>query len=186
MPGQHFYPAFLDLRGRRVLVVGGGGIAARKARALTLCGAKVALVAPRVTPSARRYAHTVAVRRFRVADLAGAAIVVSAADDEKVNERVSALCRARGLWANVVDRPRLCDFIVPAVARRGRIAVAVSTGGACPGLARALRQRLERRFLRREDAALAERLARRRPALRGLSMAQRRRALRAELEAAAR
>jgi siroheme synthase-like protein len=170
------YPAFLSLAGKRVLLVGGGGVAARKARALARCGALVKIVAPRVSPAALRHAAAAEKRRFRPGDLAGASLVICATSDEKLNARVSALCRRRGIWANVVDRPRLCDFILPAVVRRGRLAIAVSTGGASPYLARHLRRRLER-FLTPEDARIAETLHNMRPRLLALSVERRRRVL---------
>lgn len=158
---MRYFPAFLDLSGKRVLVVGEGPEARRKARALRLCRARVALIAPGV---------------FRARRLDGAALAVFAARDEALAARVALLCRRRRILLNVVDRPALCGFIAPAVLRRGRITVAVSTGGASPGLARALRRRLESVVTAR-DARLCERLARLRPSLRRLPMARRRRVL---------
>jgi precorrin-2 dehydrogenase/sirohydrochlorin ferrochelatase len=170
------YPAFLSIAGKRVLLVGGGGIAARKAQALARCGALVKVVAPRVSPAVLRAANSAAIRRFRPGDLDGAALVICATADEKLNARVSALCRKRGIWANVVDRPGLCDFILPAVVRRGRLAIAVSTGGSSPYMARHLRRRLER-FLTPEDARIAETLHNMRPRLLEMSISERRKVL---------
>jgi len=176
MHAPHHYPAFLSLSGKRVLLVGGGTIAARKAHALARCGAHVKAVAPLLSPAVIRTAETAVRRRFRPEDLDGAALVICATDDEKLNERVSALCRKRGIWANVVDRPRLCDFILPAVVRRGRLAIAVSTGGASPAMAKRLRRRLER-FLTPDDVRLAEKLHSMRPRLLELGPARRRRVI---------
>ena len=176
MRGPVPYPAFLSLAGKRVLLVGGGGIAARKAKALARCGALVKVVAPRLSPAVLKAADSVEKRRFRPRDLAGASLVICATADEKLNARVSALCRKRGVWANVVDRPGLCDFILPAVVRRGRLAIAVSTGGASPYMARHLRRRLER-FLTPEDARIAEALHNMRPRLLEMSVTRRRRVL---------
>ncbi|MBI3289510.1 MAG: bifunctional precorrin-2 dehydrogenase/sirohydrochlorin ferrochelatase [Elusimicrobia bacterium] len=170
------YPAFLSLVGKKTLVVGGGAIAARKARALARSGARVRVVAPRVCHEASRVAERVARRRFRPGDVAGAALVVCATSDETLNARVSELCRERGIWANVADRPALCDFILPAVLRRGRLSIAVSTGGASPFLARRLRLRLER-FLTPRDVRLARTLHAIRPRLLALGVRRRRRAL---------
>lgn len=183
MRPPHF-PAFLDLAGKRVLVAGGGPVAARKARELARCGARVVLVAPRVCAQARRWAWRVARREFRPADVRGAALVVSAVDDASVSARVARACRRRGVWSNAADRPRLCDFISPAVLRRGRITVAVSTGGASPALARVLRRRLEP-ALTAADSRLAAKLARLRPRLLELPMAERRRLIARLLEEAA-
>ena len=176
MSGAAPYPAFLRLDGKRVLLIGGGAVAARKAQALARCGALVKIVAPRVNPSARRAAARVVQRRFQARDLDGVALAVCATDDEALNERVSRLCRRRGIWANVVDRPRLCDFIVPAVVRRGPLSIAVSTGGASPFMARRLRRRLEN-FLTPEDARLTTALKKIRPRLLEMSMPRRRRLL---------
>ena len=184
MRGAAPYPAFLRLEGKRVLLVGGGKIAARKARDLARCGARVKVVAPRVCPEAWEPAERVVERRFRASDLDGAALAVCATGDEVLNARVSRLCRSRGIWANVVDRPPLCDFFVPAVVRRGRVSIAVSTGGASPFLARRIRRRLQG-FLTPEDARLASVLGRLRPRLLGMSMTRRRRVLAAAAAAGA-
>jgi siroheme synthase-like protein len=178
------YPAFLRLAGKRVLLIGGGKIAAHKARALARCGARVKLVAPRVCAAAWESAERVIERRFRASDLDGAALAVCATADEDLNARVSRLCRSRGIWANVVDRPPLCDFFVPAVIRRGPVSIAVSTGGASPFMARRLRRRLQG-FLTPEDARLASALSRLRPRLLGMSMSRRRRVLAAAAAAGA-
>src|SRR3569832_2104199 len=103
------YPAFLRLEGKRVLLVGGGKIAARTARDLSRAGALVKRVAPRVCREAWQEASRVVERRFRARELDGAALAGCATDDEDLNARVSRLCRRRGSWANVVDRPPLCD-----------------------------------------------------------------------------
>ena len=176
MGGAAHYPAFLRLDGKRVLLIGGGAIAARKARALARCGALVKLVAPRVGPAARRAAERVVERRFQDRDLDGVALAVCATGDEMLNERVSRLCRSRGIWANVVDRPRLCDFIVPAVVRRGTLSIAVSSGGASPFLTRRLRRRLQG-LLTPEDARLAAALRKLRPRLLEMGIVRRRRIL---------
>ncbi len=175
--GAAYYPAFLDLRGKDCLVVGGGAVARRKALALARCGAKVRAVAPDFSPAFRRM-RGVAFRRkpFDARDLKNARLVVAATDREDLNEAISRLCRRRGLWVNVVDRPALCDFILPAVVRRGRIVFAVSTGGASPALARFIGRRL-RRFFGPEYGALAAQLRRWRPALLKQPMATRKRAL---------
>lgn len=170
------YPAFLSLAGKRVLLVGGGAVAARKARALARGGARVKVVAPRVCPAVLKAAERVVVRRFRPSDLEGATLVICATADEALNARVSGLCRKKRIWANVVDRPALCDFILPAVVRRGRLEIAVSTGGASPYLARHLRRRLEK-FLTPEDARLAQALYDLRPHLLEMGLTQRRRVL---------
>ena len=141
------YPMFLDLAGRPALVVGGGAVALRKARALAEAGARVRVVAPaHVAGFAEDGRFECVAARYDPRHLAGARVVVAATDDEAVNARVAADARAAGALVNVVDRPALCDFIVPAQVRRGDLLVAISTGGASPMLARRLRERLEREF----------------------------------------
>ena len=132
-----FYPAFLDLSHKDCLVIGGGVLALHKTRAFVELGARVTVVAPRVKPDFARLRGVRVVRRgFRPGDLAGQPwLVVAATDDEALHARVAALCRQRRIWVNVVDRPPLCDFIVPSVTRRGPVTFAVSTGGASPAVA---------------------------------------------------
>jgi precorrin-2 dehydrogenase/sirohydrochlorin ferrochelatase len=145
-----YYPAFLDLRGRLAALVGGGEVAARKLASLLEAGARVRLVAPRLSPKARELAARQGVeyrpRPFEAGDLEGAWLAVCATDDEQVNRMVAAEAEARGIFVNVVDVPSLCSFIVPASLNRGELTLAVSTGGAAPAVARRLRERLEEMF----------------------------------------
>ena len=122
---QHF-PIFLDLRHRRVLVVGGGEVATRKAEPLRRCGADV-----RVTP------------RFNAADLSGCVLAVGADAPEADLQALSLAARSAGIPVNVVDRPELCSFIMPALVERDPITVAVSSSGTAPVLARLVRAQIE-------------------------------------------
>ena len=137
------YPIFLDLRGRSVLVAGGGRIALRKAARLVEAGARVTVVAPEVLPGIEALPVAIVRRRFRRADVRGAVLVFAATDDRAVNRRVGEAARQAGTLANIADARAECDFMVPAVAARGGIAVAISTGGENPRRAAALRRRLE-------------------------------------------
>jgi len=152
---QHF-PAFLDLRGRPALVVGGGAAAAHKAGLLLRAGATVTVAAPRIGPELAALAADEAVRfvprGFVAGDVAGRAVAVAATGRADVDERVAAAARAAGVPVNVVDRPDLSNFIVPAIVDRDGIVVAVSSGGAAPVLARRVRAAVE--------AALPARLGR--------------------------
>jgi precorrin-2 dehydrogenase/sirohydrochlorin ferrochelatase len=145
-----YFPAFLDLRGRRCLVVGGDEIGERKARALLDCGARITVVSPSVTPglaalaASNRLVHRS--RPFRRSDPRGCAVAVAATGDPRVDRVVAAAARRWRALVNVVDRPEHCDFIVPAVLRRGELQIAVSTGGRSPAIAREIRRRLERFF----------------------------------------
>jgi len=146
MTESHFaYPIVLKLFGRRALVVGGGEVALRKARALADAGARVCVVAPKLVAGFTedgRFECLAA--RYEKRHLEGALVAVAATDDEAVNRRVAEDARAADVLVNVVDRPELCDFIVPAQVRRGDLLIAISTSGAAPSLARRLRERLEK------------------------------------------
>lgn len=143
-----FYPAFLNLSGKECLVVGGGRLAWHKARDLLVAGARVTVVAPRIGPGFRSLNGVTLVSRvFRTTDLNPAPwLVVAATDDETLHARIAGLCRQRRIWVNVVDRPPLCDFIVPSVVRRGPVTFAVSTGGLSPAVAKFLGAELRARF----------------------------------------
>jgi uroporphyrin-III C-methyltransferase/precorrin-2 dehydrogenase/sirohydrochlorin ferrochelatase len=142
-----YLPVFLDLRGRRCLMVGGGEVAARKTDLLLQAGAEVHVVAPdlvdgmRVLAGDGRIVHRQG--GFQEADLDGAQLVIAASDDRSLNARVAALADARGVPVNVVDDPALCRFIMPAIVDRSPVLAAVSTGGTSPVLARLIRGRLE-------------------------------------------
>jgi precorrin-2 dehydrogenase/sirohydrochlorin ferrochelatase len=145
-----YFPAFLDLRGRRCLVVGGGAIGERKTKDLVDCGARVTVVSPALTPalSALAAAGLVAhrARTFLRSDVRGCALVIAATGSARVDDAVAAEARRRNALVNVVDRPTHCDFIVPSVLRRGELQIAVSTGGRSPALAREIRRWLEPLF----------------------------------------
>jgi siroheme synthase-like protein len=154
-----YYPVFLDLAQRRCLVVGGGPVAEGKVAGLLAAGARVTVVSPIVTErlaawaAERRIVHEA--RPYRAGDLDGRQLAFTATDDPTVTAAVSADGRARGVWVNAADDPAHCDFILPAVIRRGRLAVAISTGGASPAAARAIREELEG-YLTTAHAALVE------------------------------
>lgn len=141
------YPAMLRLRGQRCLVVGAGDVAARKVEALLACGAEVVVVAPEVGEALQALATagqiTVHQRPFHPSDLKGSRLAIAATDSPELNRTVAEEARKAGVWVNVVDEPALCDFVAPAVVRRGPVVVAISTGGASPALAAALRRQLE-------------------------------------------
>jgi uroporphyrin-III C-methyltransferase / precorrin-2 dehydrogenase / sirohydrochlorin ferrochelatase len=142
-----YLPIFMDLRDRPAVLVGGGAVAARKAALLRSAGAALSVVAPKLGPQLAPLAARGAVRwhahEVREEDLAGAALVIAATDDAVINARVAAWARARGVPVNVVDRPELCSFIMPAVVDRSPVVIAVSSGGRAPVLTRLLRARLE-------------------------------------------
>ena len=145
-----YYPAFLDLRGRNCLVVGGGVIAERKVESLLECEARVKVVTREVTDGLAELAQSGSIeldlRDYAPDDLLGIFLVIAATDDPTVQARIGAEAKKRGLLVNVVDDPANCTFIVPAVARRGELSIAVSTGGRSPALAARIREKLEGLF----------------------------------------
>lgn len=142
-----FLPLFHNLRGRRVLVVGGGEIALRKARLLAEAGACLQVVAPQIEDELRDLVEAgggeLRLRGYRADDLDGCVLVIAATDDEVLNARVSGDAGQRSLPVNVVDAPALCSVIFPAIVDRSPLMVAVSSGGDAPVLTRLMRARLE-------------------------------------------
>ncbi|MBV2131183.1 siroheme synthase CysG [Pseudomonas sp. MAP12] len=142
-----FLPLFHNLRGRRVLVVGGGEIALRKARLLAEAGATLRVVAPRIEPGLRSLVEQgggeLIRRGYQEADLYGCVLVIAATDDDQLNAQVSRDAYACNLPVNVVDAPQLCSVIFPAIVDRSPLMVAVSSGGDAPVLTRLMRARLE-------------------------------------------
>ncbi|HEX3606052.1 MAG TPA: bifunctional precorrin-2 dehydrogenase/sirohydrochlorin ferrochelatase [Candidatus Dormibacteraeota bacterium] len=154
-----YYPAMLDLAGRDALLVGGGEVAAQKARPLLEAGVRLRIVAPTLTDALRARVDAGDAsweeREVRPGDVAGAAVVVCATDVRATNRRVFEEASAAGIPVNVVDDPELCSFIVPSVVRRGPLQVAISTGGRSPAFAKFMRLRLEE-AIGEEYGALAE------------------------------
>jgi siroheme synthase-like protein len=154
-----FYPIVLDLDGRRCLVVGGGTVAERRVAPLVEGGAEVTVISPTLTEGLAALAgagriHHVA-RAYRDGDVADFELVLVATDTPGVSAAVAIEARARGAWINAADDPPHCDFLLPALVRRGDLVVAVGTGGTSPALARAVREELEA-YLTPEYATLAE------------------------------
>ena len=144
------FPMFVKLAGRRCLVVGGGKVAEGKAESLLTSGAAVVVVAPEVTDKIAAWAyeqrlvwHT---RRFQPSDLDGSFLVIAATGADALNESVFREAGVRGILCNAVDEPERCHFYYPAVVRRGRLQIAISTSGLSPALASRLRQELEQQF----------------------------------------
>lgn len=145
-----YYPVNLDIENRDCLVVGGGQVGTRKVAALVDCNARVTLVSPEATLALKALADTGRIawqqRPYDEKDLEGMFLVIGATNDEPLNRRVHADAQRRNLLCNIADRPEICNFILPAVVRRGDLLIAVSTSGKSPAFAKRLRKSLERQF----------------------------------------
>ena len=145
-----FYIACLRLTGRRCLVVGGGDIGLEKVEGLLACDADVTLVAPDAHPALHELAAEGSIRweqrGYEAADLEGCLIAIAATDDSEVNIGVFNDAETRAMLVNVVDVPPLCNFILPAIVRTGPLAVAISTAGASPALAKRMKREIAEQF----------------------------------------
>ncbi|HCG99807.1 MAG: hypothetical protein A2074_04060 [Candidatus Aquicultor primus] len=145
-----FYPLYVDLEGRKCVVVGGGEVAERKVASLLECGADVEVISPDSTPGLEELAREGRLRLMRReysrGDLGGATLAIVATDDNAVNTEVYREATDNQIPVNVVDVPELCSFIVPSTIRRGDLVISISTSGSCPALAKHIREELEETF----------------------------------------
>ncbi len=143
-------PVFVRLAGRKAVLAGDGDAAAWKAELLAAAGAEVALFAPSVSEKLRQTIAQLGLncepRAWRDADLQGAAIAVLEARDDAEAERFRAAAGAAGVWVNVIDRPKFCDFSFGSIVERSPMVIGVSTDGAAPVFAQAVRSRIEAMF----------------------------------------
>ncbi len=145
-----FYIACLRLKGRRCLVVGGGAVGLEKVEGLLACDADVTLVAPEAQPALVELALEGSIvwerREYQPSDLESCLIAIAATADTDVNIRVFNDAERRAMLVNVVDVPPLCNFILPAIVRTGPLAVAISTAGASPALAKRMKREIGEQF----------------------------------------
>ena len=145
-----YFPVFLDVRRKKCVVIGGGQIAFRKIRTLLDCGASVTVISPVFHPDLSELPNKKSIqvirRSYKSGDLKGAFIVIAATGTKETNRKVAKEAGRVGALVNVVDDPEPSDFIVPSLLRRGDLAIAISTGGMSPALARKIRTRLEDSF----------------------------------------
>jgi precorrin-2 dehydrogenase / sirohydrochlorin ferrochelatase len=145
-----FYIACLRLSGRRCVVIGGGEVGLEKVEGLLACDADVTLVAPEAHPELVQLSLEGSIvwerREYADDDLDGALIAIAATDDTDLNIRVFHDAEARSMLVNVVDVPPLCNFILPAIVRTGPLAVAISTAGASPALAKRMKREIAELF----------------------------------------
>jgi precorrin-2 dehydrogenase/sirohydrochlorin ferrochelatase len=145
------YIACLRLQGRRCVVVGGGEVGLEKVEGLLACGGAVTLIAPAAEQPLREYAQEGSIEWLArdyagTEDLQGAFLVIAATDDTEVNIAVFADAEERAMLVNVVDVPPLCNFILPAIVRNGPLAIAISTAGASPALAKRMKREIAAQF----------------------------------------
>jgi precorrin-2 dehydrogenase/sirohydrochlorin ferrochelatase len=142
-----YYPAFLNLKGKKVIVIGGGKVAERKTLALLKIGADVTIISPEITKRIDkeklkgRIKHVS--RQYKKGDSKKAFLIIAATDSYKINKKVS---QDAPCLVNVVDSPSLCNFIVPSVIRRGPLTIAISTSGISPALSKSIRRELDRLY----------------------------------------
>jgi precorrin-2 dehydrogenase / sirohydrochlorin ferrochelatase len=145
-----FYIACLRLTGRRCVVIGGGAVGLEKVEGLLACDGDVTLIAPEAHPELIQLALEGSIcweqREYATGDLDGALIAIAATDDTDLNIRVFEDAEARAMLVNVVDVPPLCNFILPAIVRTGPLAVAISTAGASPALAKRMKREISELF----------------------------------------
>ncbi len=153
-----YYPLFLSLNGRKCTVIGGGQVALRKVTVLLKHAANVTVISPRLCAGLRDLADEdrikVIHRAYQAGDMDGASIAILATSDSAINLVAATEASSKKVLVNVVDNPELSDFIVPSIISRGNLAIAISTGGKCPSLARKIRMKLQKEF-GPEYAALA-------------------------------
>jgi len=154
------YPIFLELSGRRVVVIGAGAVAARKTQSLLDAGARLVIVADKIddvlTNLCQGTNAELIKSKYSKDYLTGAVLAIAATGDRQLNRRIYKDCQELEILCNVVDEPQLCDFFVPAVVKRGDLQIAVCTEGHSPAYAGHIRKKLEQTFTEKHGEFLAE------------------------------
>lgn len=139
-----YFPFFIDIENKKILIVGGGNVALRKAEKLVQFGADIVVVAPEICAELERLDGVKLIRRrFENKDICTAFAVIAATNDKQLNARIYALCNDLGILVNTVDDPENCGFYFPALVRKNNVTVGISTGGTSPVFARYLREKTE-------------------------------------------
>jgi len=142
-----YYPAFIDITGKKCLVVGGGKVAERKVAMLLRFGANIVVVSPVIVKQLLKLVKEEKIQHFQRAytekDLAETALVFACTDNTTINKRIRKDAVRKKIPVNVVDDPALCDFIVPSIIKKGDLTIAIATSGTLPLLSKKLRQKIE-------------------------------------------
>lgn len=158
-----FFPFFIDIADRKILIAGGGNVALRKAQKLLQYGADITVTAPEICAELERLDGVTLIRRgFTDSDADGVFAVIAATDDRALNSHIYELCTRRNILVNTVDDPENCGFYFPALVRKNNVTVGISTGGTSPVFARYLREKTEA-LLDAKTLAAGDILARYRP-----------------------
>jgi len=154
------YPIFLELSGRRVVLIGGGAVAIRKFQKLLTSKARLLVVAEKIDDALAALCQSsgaeVIKSKYSKDYLNGAVLAIAATNDHKLNKQIYKDCQELEILCNVVDEPELCDFFVPAVVQHGDLQIAIGTEGACPAYAGHIREKLEQLFTNKHGEFLAE------------------------------
>jgi precorrin-2 dehydrogenase/sirohydrochlorin ferrochelatase len=147
---MRYYPIHLDVAQKACLVVGGGSVGARKVHTLLECGANVTVVSLKIDAELKSLVEKQAIafvqRTYQSSDLEGKFLVISATDNEELNNQISQEARVKNSICNIVDRPKACSFILPAIVKQGDLLITVSTSGKSPAFAKKMRQLLEQEY----------------------------------------
>ena len=142
------FPLFVDLQGKKCLVVGGGNVAVRKIETLLSFGAEIFVVSPEVTEGIEELARcrklSVAQRSYCPSDLEGVSLAIAATNVNQVNRQVYMEAKERNIPVNVVDKPEMCTFVFPSIVKRQELVIGISTSGGFPALSKRIRQMLEK------------------------------------------
>ena len=154
------YPIFLELSGRRVVLIGAGAVAIRKAKTLLDAGARLVIIADAIDDALTALCQGTDAElirsRYSKEYLGRAVLVIAATNNHQLNEQIYKDCQKLEILCNIVDEPELCDFLVPAVVRRGDLQIAISTEGNCPSYAGHIRKKLEQIFTDKHGEFLTE------------------------------
>ena len=141
---NNYYPVLINLKDKKCIVIGGGKVAERKVNSLLASEAIVKVVSPSLTEGLYKLLKEDKInyvdREYKKGDLKGAYLAIGATSSSEINRMIYREGREVAIMVNIVDNPKLCDFIVPAVIRRGPLSITVSTGGKCPALARKIKK----------------------------------------------